>query len=250
MTTATTNFSISTHFLLIGSGRLASHLHYYLHSLNISFDSWDRSQDPHLLKTKIASATHVLLAISDSSLESFYRLHLAGHDKVVVHFSGAKNFPEMICAHPLMTFSKDLYAADFYPRIHFTVTGAESLAAALPGLHNPFSVLPAEQKALYHAWCVMGGNFVTLLTSQMIQNLGALQIPAEALQLYSQQIVNNVYQAPTTALTGPLARKDEVTVTANLNALARHPAQKIYQTFLELYWPEYSQNRGSHEKHS
>ena len=111
-----------------------------------------------------------------------------------------------------------------------------------------WDVTPVEQKALYHAWCVMGGNFVTLLTTQMIQKLGELQIPAQALQLYSEKIIENAYKAPQTALTGPLARKDAVTVSANLTALARDPAQKIYQTFLEIHWPEYlAQQRGDHE---
>lgn len=234
-----TNEISSVKYLLIGSGRVARHLSHYFTLSNISFKTWDRAQDPHLLPKKVAECTHVLLAISDSALEGFTAKHLAGHDKTVVHFSGAKIIPDAISAHPLMTFGPELYDLSFYQKIHFTVTGASSLQEALPGVTNPFSLLPAEQKALYHAWCVMGGNFVTLLTAKMMTALEGMQIPADAVALYSQQNLFNVLKQNQTALTGPLARKDAETVASNLQALEGSKMQDIYQAFLKIYWPDY-----------
>lgn len=227
-------------YLIIGSGRVARHLSHYLHLLNLNFESWDRHQDPHALSRKIASATHVLLAISDHAIEGFYRQHLAGHEKIFVHFSGAIHFDDVICAHPLMTFSAKLYSLDQYKRIHFAVTGCDDLAQALPGLENSYSVMQAEQKALYHSLCVVGGNFTTLLGTEMLNGLKNLQIPAEAVQIYLQQIIQNIFDEPSTALTGPIARKDAQTVAANIHALQGSPLQAIYLTFLKTYWPEYS----------
>lgn len=233
-----TNSSIS--FLLIGSGRVARHFAHYFNQLNIHFQTWDRSQDPHALRVKVAAATHVLLAISDSALQGFYRQHLLGHDdKVVVHFSGAHSFEGMVSAHPLMTFGNDLYDLDFYKKIHFTLTGVSTLDEALPGLTNSYSWLPSAQKALYHTYCVMGGNFVTLLIARMLSGFATMKVPAEAAHLYVQKVVENTFANPDAALTGPLVRKDADTVAANLKALENDPALQIYKAFLETYWPEY-----------
>lgn len=237
MQTKTTPQSIS--YLLIGSGRVASHIAHYFQLLNISFQTWDRSQDPHAIRRKIAAATHVLLAIKDEAIFPFYRQHLAGHEKVVVHFSGAHHFDDMVAVHPLMTFGSDLYTQEFYERIHFVVTGAARLTEALPGVPNKFTLLPAEQKPLYHALCVIGGNFVTLLTSKMLTGFKDMNIPPEAAQVYLEKITENVFAQGASALSGPLVRKDVATVEANLSALKNDDFKNIYEAFLKTYWPEY-----------
>lgn len=233
-----TNTNSSFSYLIIGSGRVARHLSHYFHLLNINFASWNRVEDPHALARKLQSATHVLLAISDSALEGFFRQYLAGYDLMVVHFSGAHHFNGMVSAHPLMTFGSELYALEFYKKIHFTMTGA-TLNEALPGLGNPSSIIPASEKARYHAHCVMGGNFVTLLLAKMLSEFKDLKIPPEAAQAYIEKVVANTLHQTNTALTGPLVRKDIATVMANLNALENDPYQKIYEAFLKTHWPEY-----------
>lgn len=238
-----TNTLSSINYLLIGSGRVARHLGHYFNLLNISHQTWDRAQDPHLLRTKISNATHVLLAISDDALPAFYRQHLAGHEKTVVHFSGAHNFDDMIAAHPLMTFGPEFYDLEFYKQIHFTMTGA-SLTEALPGLQNPSSILSAEQKSLYHAYCVIGGNFTTLLLAKMLSGFAEMKIPSEAAKIYIQKVVENTFANPDKALTGPLIRKDKQTVQKNLAALGNDPAADIYKAFLKNYWPEYKESEG------
>lgn len=234
-----TNSTSPISYLLIGSGRVARHAGHYFNLLNIRYESWDRSQDPHALARKVAPATHVLLAISDSALEGFYRQHLEGLDKIVVHFSGAHHFAGMISAHPLMTFVPELYDLELYKKIHFTLTGAHSLEECLPGLPNNFSVITSEQKAYYHAHCVLGGNFVTLLIAKMLSGFAELKIPASAGQIYLEKILENTFADPSRALTGPLVRKDVATVKANLEALQNDSYHSIYEAFLKTYWPEY-----------
>lgn len=236
-----TNTHSSYSYLLVGSGRVARHMAHYFHLLNINFASWDRSQDPHALARKVSSATHILVAISDNALEGFYRQHLAGHedDKTLVHFSGARSVPGMISAHPLMTFGPDLYELDLYRRIHFTLTGASNLEKVLPGLSNTSSVISEAQKAYYHAHCVMGGNFVTLLIAKMLQAFAEMQIPAEAATPYLETVLKNTLAEPAKALTGPLVRKDSETVAANLQALQNDPYRAIYESFLKTHWSDY-----------
>ncbi|HWU42766.1 MAG TPA: DUF2520 domain-containing protein [Bdellovibrio sp.] len=233
----TKNFS-SFSYLLIGSGRVARHLSHYFNLLNIHHQTWDRAQDPHALRQKINVSSHILLAISDGALSSFFQKHLEGLDKTVVHFSGALHLPGMIAAHPLMTFGPELYEMNFYRKIHFTMTGA-SLAEALPGLDNPFSILPVEQKSLYHAYCVVGGNFSSLLVAKMLEGFAEMKIPSSAAKIYIEKVIENTFSQPDKAATGPLIRKDAETVAANLSALENSPTQNIYKAFVEAYWPEY-----------
>ncbi|MGZ3772486.1 MAG: DUF2520 domain-containing protein [Pseudobdellovibrionaceae bacterium] len=234
-----TNLTSSFSYLIIGSGRVARHIAYYFHLLNINYASWDRSQAPHELSKKVSAATHILLAISDGAVEGFYRQHIAGLEKTVIQFSGAHHFEGIISAHPLMTFGPELYNLSFYKKIHFTLTGIESLRSALPGLDNPYSVISPAEKALYHAHCVLGGNFVTLLVNKMLSGFADLNIPTNAGQIYVEKILSNTFAAGTSALTGPLARKDIGTVQANLTALEGDPYQLIYQAFLKASWPDF-----------
>ena len=240
------NFHSRTHYLLIGSGRLAYHLQHYLKILNLDYSTWNRreSESPHTLATW-SQVTHVLLAISDSAIVPFYEKHLKFVDAEVVHFSGALEVPGLHGAHPLMTFGRDLYDKSFYAQIPFVVTGQTSLQDLLPDFPNPsFQILP-EQKPYYHALCVLGGNFTTLLQQRMLQGFTELGLPASAAQPYIEQIVKNVFAAPAAALTGPLARKDFATIRKNLKSLGGDPYVSIYEAFVSLVFPEYQE--GTHE---
>lgn len=221
--------------LLIGSGRLCFHMQFYFKSLGISVLTWDRSQDPHLLNSKIQEATHVLLGISDGAIEAFYNQHLAGLDKIVVHFSGALNINDVISAHPLMTFTNELYAESFYPKIHFVLTGCNSLPQAIPGIPNSFSILDADKKALYHAHCVAGGNFISILAAEFMDAIKELNIPEQAGRTFLEASLKNALNQHWDAITGPLVRNDINTISKNIAALKNHRLQNIYQAFSKAW---------------
>ncbi|MBK9324188.1 MAG: DUF2520 domain-containing protein [Bdellovibrionaceae bacterium] len=225
-------------YLIIGAGKLAKHLEHYLKFLDCSVTSWDRSQDPHLFNSKLHDATHILLAISDSALKNFYCKYLDGLEKTVVHFSGALHVDGMIAAHPLMTFGPQLYELEMYRRIHFVLTGAASLQTAIPDLPNSFSLLSSEKKSLYHALCVMAGNFPIILWQKMFFEFEKLGISTEAPRVYLEAALKNSLQNPQTALTGPLARKDRTTIQKNIEALENDPFQEIYLAFVKTIAPE------------
>lgn len=235
-----------TKYLIIGAGKLAKHLNHYLQLLELSPLHWDRSQDPHLLKTKIAESSHILLAISDSAIDNFYKKNLAGLDKTVVHFSGALNVKDVIAAHPLMSFGPELYDFETYLHIHFILTGTDSLLEALPGLPNNFSILPPEKKALYHALCVMGGNFPVILWQKMFTEFQNMGISKDAARIYLETILKNTLKNPETALTGPLARKDRATIVKNVEALENDDFQKIYLDFVEMVLPNLFTDKERH----
>lgn len=221
--------------LLIGSGRLARHLQHWVtllpNSSNLKLLTWDRHQDPHLLKSHLRESSVVWLAISDQALQSFYEQRLQGFDVKVVHFSGAFHHPEMIAAHPLMTFADDLYSDTVYTQIQFALTGAENLQEALPGFSNSFFLLKPELKPLYHALCVVAGNFPQMLWSEVQKNCAEKNIPFEAFDVYIRQVTENFLSLKQKALTGPFVRKDLATVEKNIQALQGSPLQNIYTTF-------------------
>lgn len=229
----TQNKAMSPTVLLIGSGKLAQHLNYWFHLFNYPNPllTWDRHQDPQALRKYILQATHIWMAISDSALTPFYNQYLEGHDKTVVHFSGALHDDRMIAAHPLMSFTGQLYTDEFYKKIQFALTGTTELTTALPYFSNLFFCIKPADKPLYHALCVMAGNFPQILWKEIYRLAQDYKIPPEAFDLYVQKITQNFVELKDKALTGPLIRKDHVTLEKNEQALAGTHLQPIYQSF-------------------
>ncbi len=224
--------------LLVGSGRLARHLNYW-NSLSITpseIQIWSRRQNSlDELYTWGQKADIVWLAISDSSLVHFYEEHFSSFRKPIVHFSGALDDARLISAHPLMSFPTELMPPEVYGQIHFVVTGTDTLKKILPGFQNSFSLLKAQNKAFYHALCVMAGNFPQLLWSEIFPSFEKLHIPDRAVETYIKQITINFIELRNNSLTGPLVRKDQITIEKNLTSLTNSKLKTIYQNFVEVF---------------
>ena len=223
--------------LLIGSGRMAQHLKHWNSLLQspASLLTWNRSEDVHLLNERLQKIDLVWLAISDSAIVEFFEQHLQG--KKVIHFSGALHDHRIPCAHPLMSFPKSLLESSVYPNIHFAVTGADRLQDLMPNFANTFSVLAAENKALYHALCVVAGNFPQLLWQECFPEFQKLAIPEQAFNTYIRQITENFIQLKNNAITGPLVRRDFATIEKNKAALEDSKLQKVYSSFEKEFTP-------------
>jgi hypothetical protein len=206
-------------FLLIGSGRLARHFQFYFSQLGIPFTTWNRHQTESELQNALASKPTVLLAISDQALSGFYSQYLKALHIKTVHFSGALHLEGTFCCHPLMTFGPDLYDLETYCSIHFAVTGVEDVQDVLPFLQNPSFQLRSEDKALYHALCVLSAAGAQSLWSQASRSFEKLGLPSEALKPYVKQIGLNFAKSGSAALTGPWVRQDFLTIEKNLKAL-------------------------------
>lgn len=232
-------------YCLLGSGRLARHLDHYFSLLNLPLTRWSRKSGASLAQA-IEPASVVLLAVSDQAIES-----LAGElsaiqrsDQVLVHFSGALSTPLAIGAHPLMTFGPSLYDLDTYEAIPFiTESGApREFSMLFPALRNPVHRIDPAQKALYHALCVMAGNFTTLLWGRLFEGFEqSLALPAGTALPYLRQTARNLAEQAANpaarALTGPIARRDFSTIEMNLAALSGDPFQGIYRAFVEALLP-------------
>lgn len=224
--------------LIIGAGRMAQHLTYWnslLNNPNI-LTYWNRKENSvEELNQKIKQASIVWLAISDSSISLFFDQYLSNCQISAVHFSGALQDSRIISAHPLMSFPTDLMPASVYSQIHFVLTGVTNLQKVLPGFLNSFSLLDEKHKGLYHALCVIAGNFPQLLWSETLPEFEKLNIPTKAVDIYIQQITTNFIELKSRALTGPLIRKDTTTIAKNLQSLEKSKLKKIYNSFFEVF---------------
>jgi predicted short-subunit dehydrogenase-like oxidoreductase (DUF2520 family) len=235
------------HYALLGGGRLARHLRHYLQLEGRPVSGWARDLHNDLntcdmpdaearLRATVAGATHVVLLVSDDGLKRLLKQYPWLHGHRLVHCAGALSLPGVTGAHPLMTFGRELYDLDTYRAIPFVVEQGSNLAEAFPGLSNPSFSLATEHKALYHALCVMAGNFPQILWQRLVERLDAdLDLPAEVFRAYLHQAVDNLIDDPRGALTGPLARGDTATQSRNLVALGDSSLVDLYRTFIEFH---------------
>ena len=223
-------------YLIIGNGRVASHFRHYLTLSGLSYYQWHRSSAESLATLVEASQT-ILLLISDNALGSFVAAHESlFKNKQLVHFSGAHYYPNILGLHPLMSFAKDWYDLKLYQVIPFFIDRENiRLTDIFPGLVNPYFYVAPQQKAYYHALCVIANNFTTILWEKFFREMHArFAVPKEALLCYLTKTYENIVCNEKLALTGPLARKDTVTIQKNLQALEEDPFYPIYKAFVEL----------------
>lgn len=231
----------SPSFLIIGGGRAARHFAHYFNLENFRFEVWSRELSLEALAHKISRSTHALLLISDRAIDDFYRQNPALSERVVVHFSGALKSELVAGAHPLMTFAERLYDLETYRQIHFIYDEGQSFERLLPGLKNPNRPLLIGLKPLYHALCVMSGNFTTMLWEKVFGEFEAkLGLPRDVLFPYLHQTAENLrhVSANQSVLTGPIVRNDQLTIDVHLAALKDDPYRDVYRAFCDAYLRE------------
>lgn len=229
----------NTAYLFVGNGRLSKHFQFYFKSLNIPHLVWSRNSKKNF-NDLAKQVEKILVLIKDDEIEKFISENKSVHlnDKLFIHFSGLLSTPLAESAHPLMTFGDNLYEQNLYQQITFiTEFGRKSFKELFPELPNPSFKINSEQKPLYHAFCVMSGNFTTILWQRFFDYLNSLNIPKQAGYLYLQKIAENVITS-NSPLTGPIHRNDSQTINKHLIALEEHSMKNIYKSFLELFYTE------------
>ena len=236
---------------IVGGGRVARHLGHYLETLGLEVRRWTRNTPsgsvahgpeeadsvPLAPEQAMADCPVILLWIRDDAIEPFLR----GSDftgRTLIHASGSLRTPLASAMHPLYTFGPDLYAAEVYPTIPFICDEeGPAFEEVFPELANPNWTIASDQRPLYHAACVMGGNFSTLLWNRAMKIFREMGLPAEAAVPYLERTCANVAEHGPGALTGPLARGDRRTVEANLAALGHDPWSDVYRAIVRAARP-------------
>ena len=207
--------------------------------LQIGYSTWSRRKNTQAqLSQCLAESSHVLLLISDSAIESFIKT-LDSHgikQHRLIHFSGCIHTSYAVSAHPLQTFTNELYPLAMYQKIPFIVE-AQSLEFKdlFPALPNPHYTITHEDKAYYHALCVMANNFSSILWRKFFKTMQSkFGISRDDLLPFLHQTQHNISQNDEAALTGPLIREDVATIQKNLSALNDDPFRGVYQVFSQL----------------
>lgn len=231
-----------TSYLVIGSGRMATHFCHYLSLLNLPYQNWSRNKHSQAsLKQAIHDASHIVVLIKDAAIPLFVKTWQKENDgKIWVHFSGQLTLPGVEGAHPLMTFTSYLYDMDTYRSVPFVLAkGALPFDQVLPQLPNKAHSIPGDLKTFYHAMCVISGNFTCLVWQKFFKELPeTLGVPHDIAIPYFKQIVKNILSDPKDCLTGPLVRGDKGTINSHLIALENDDFLPIYQAVLHYFAPK------------
>jgi predicted short-subunit dehydrogenase-like oxidoreductase (DUF2520 family) len=237
-------------YLLIGNGRVARHFRHYFSLLKLPFMAWDRSASLSDLHQKVTACSHLLLLISDSAIDEFINQHLEKSEAIRIHFSGSLILSNAFGAHPLMTFSENLYDVEQYHAFSFVLDhDAPPFETLLPGIPNRHVRLDTSLKAKYHALCVLSGNFSCLLWQKFFTSLQQeFNLSSSIAHPYLMQQTKNLITNAKSALTGPLVRDDRKTIEKNLAALSSDPYQEIYKSFVAAYFEEPMQSTNKDEE--
>lgn len=225
-----------TPYLIIGTGRLAKHIAHYFDLSEIPYLNWYRKSSESL-SSLISQSQKILVLISDDEIENFIRQNNNGFDnKTWIHCSGLLSTSVAESAHPLMTFTNELYDYETYKQIPFvTEKGRKSFTELFPELSNLSFEIEPGSKPLYHAWCVMSGNFTTLLWQRFFE---VFETQFGINRKYTFPYLNNITKnlmISESPLTGPLARGDKKVIEKNLLALQDEPFAEIYRAFVNTY---------------
>lgn len=240
-------------YLIIGSGRLARHLTFYLHhqKARIWFYSRSSMQELETLGTRVRAISEApdhairLLLLRDDVLVPFCETNLKALERgLVVQCSGSLSIldfaMEIHSYHPLFTFPTELYPLEKYESIPFIQErGSLPFEKVFPGLRNPVHELNPEHKMKYHALTSSISNFISVIIQQFVDEREKmkLDIPTAYFQSIAAQALHNAFTAPKTCLTGPIARGDSLLIQKHLGALKDCGLGVIYQGILESLKP-------------
>lgn len=211
---------------IVGDGRLGRALNAALRDAGVAADG------PHGRGFDGADADVVLLCVPDAEIADAAAAiapHPDGHGPLVGHCSGATTLDalaphEAFSLHPLMTVPAGEPApfAGASAAIAGVTPRARGVAVALAhhvGL-TPIEVAD-EDRAAYHAAASLASNFLVTLEAaaeQLAQTAGVDR--AALVPLVRAAVDNWAALGPERALTGPLVRGDEETVTRQRQAIA------------------------------
>jgi predicted short-subunit dehydrogenase-like oxidoreductase (DUF2520 family) len=145
---------------------------------------------------------------------------------VVVHLAGSLGLdvldphPRKASLHPLVALPTPDVGARRLVGAWFAVTGDPAVRRLVDAMFGRAIRVADEQRAAYHAAASIAANHLVALMGQ-VQRIGAeAGVPFEAYLDLARAALDNVADlGPAAALTGPVARGDDVTVQRHLAAL-------------------------------
>ncbi|MGQ9677738.1 MAG: Rossmann-like and DUF2520 domain-containing protein [bacterium] len=225
--------------LVVGCGNVGSALVWHLKRLGYRvISSSGRTVDFRPILTSVVKV--IFLAVPDREIHRVF-LKLRGRVKpgtLFVHLSGAFGVEvfkgaverglETLALHPVKSFFSVEQAIKDFPRGYFALDGSKKglrfgreLVRALKG---KAVIVGSKNRALYHAMCVFGSNFLHPLFDAverigLVVGLSARQAREVILPLTIVVLKNIEKHGAAATLTGPVKRGDRLTVRMHLKVL-------------------------------
>ena len=228
--------NIKFSYLIVGSGKLSKHLQNYFSLKNISFKVWNRHSHKQFESLALDSK-YILVLISDDEIVKFIKEHKSKplEEKIWIHCSGMLSTSLAESAHPLMTFMDSLYSLETYESISFiTERNRKSFKDLFPDLLNKSYEINKNEKVLYHAMCVLSGNFTAFIWKYFFDYLKSQNISESAAKVYLNAVVENLISNDN-SFTGPIQRNDTKVIEKHIEALNGQPIRNVYLAFLDAY---------------
>lgn len=223
---------------IVGKGRLGT-------ALSAALREAAYEVDGPAARGEVPAGDVILLCVPDAEISAAAEV-VAGSARLVGHTSGATSLGALRPAarggahvfgfHPLQTFAQGDEAPDL-DGVGCAIAGstAEALETAREIAERlgmvPFE-LPDHKRAAYHAAASVASNFLVTLQAmaEEVARDAGLE-PAQARRLLAplvrKTVDNWVELGPAAALTGPVARGDEQTVTAQRRAISAASPQLL-----------------------
>lgn len=168
----------------------------------------------------------LVIATPDAAIAEVAQLVEPDPATVVVHLAGSLGLdvlaphPRTASLHPLVALPTPDVGARRLVGAWFAVTGDPAVRRLSDAMFGRAIRVADEHRAAYHAAASIAANHLVALMGQ-VQRVGAgAGVPFEAYLDLARAALDNVADlGPAAALTGPVARGDDVTVQRHLDAL-------------------------------
>ena len=217
---------------MVGAGRLGTAVVAALRAVGVAVSG------PHGRGYVGLGDALVLLCVPDDAISS--AAAAVGAGPLVGHCSGASGLDvmgarEAFSLHPLMTVTRD--GADFdgvFAAISGSTPRAAAVATALAATLRlrPVQVAEADRVA-YHAAAAFASNFLVTLESAAAELMSTAGLDREVLLPLARAALENWARQGPAALTGPIARGDQQTVTRH-REVVEHRTPQLVQLFAAL----------------
>ncbi len=197
----------------------------------------------HFITTNDDAISEIVKVIDDegpNSLNGHFFYHTSGSLSSAVLEPLQKKGAEIGSIHPLQVFADPAKALETLPGIYYAIEGSDRAMTwaihMVDKLQGKLLLIPTGRKVLYHIAGVFAANYLVVLVHMALSIMEEIgESPEDSYQAFLPLMVSalqNVEEFGTAAsLTGPIARGDEKTIKAHLEALEQLPPEilRVYK---------------------
>jgi len=212
--------------------------------------------DHHLDPQRLSDAAVVIIAVRDDHISelttTLSKLKINWKNKLVLHCSGTLSSRVLMplqekgagtaSFHPIYSFALDPRENRLLNEVWFNIEGESNVLNRIEEIFTfikeKFIRINADQKQALHLACVFYSNFYIVLAKMSHDLVKEFPISEkEVFRIFRPLLQSSIEQVlqhgPSAALTGPITRADQKTISAHLDYLRDHHPDllPVYVTF-------------------